>query len=190
MFGLALVAPQIILIAIGDKWLNSIPLLQILCLSGAFIPLYSVYQNMLLSLGKSNIYMWLNIGQIALVIGTALACYSLGIKAMVIAFAVTTILWLLAWQFFASRLIGYSFSMMLRDLLPFMFITLAVLAVTYAVTLPFTNRCVLLLARVAIAMALYALTMKVLRAKIFEECIEFIKNNFKKKNHNNNTTSQ
>ena len=48
MFGLAMVAPQVILIAIGDKWVNSIPLLQILCISGAFIPLYTVYQNLFL----------------------------------------------------------------------------------------------------------------------------------------------
>jgi O-antigen/teichoic acid export membrane protein len=49
MFGLAIVAPQVILLAIGDKWIDSIPLLQILCISGAFIPLYTVYQNLFLS---------------------------------------------------------------------------------------------------------------------------------------------
>ena len=46
MFGLALVAPQLILITIGDKWVDCIPLLQILCVSGAFIPFYTVYQNL------------------------------------------------------------------------------------------------------------------------------------------------
>ena len=175
MFGLAMVAPQVILLAIGDKWTNSIPLLQILCISGAFIPLYTVYQNLFLSQGKSDTYMWLTISQIAVMLIAVLACHKLGITAMVIAFACINILWLLAWQVFASRLIGYSFTSMLRDLLPFMCIALTVMGVTYLVTLPISNMVLLLVSRIVIATALYFLTMKLLKAKIFEECIDFIK---------------
>ena len=175
MLGLSMVAPQVILLAIGNKWINSIPLLQILCISGAFLPLYTVYQNLFLSLGKSDIYMWLNIIQIVIMLIAVLACSSLGVTAMVIAFACITIVWLLAWQLFASKLIGYSFTSMLRDILPFMLIALAVMGVTYLVTMPIANMTLLLLSRVVIAFALYVLTMKLLKAKIFEECIEFIR---------------
>jgi O-antigen/teichoic acid export membrane protein len=175
LFGLALVAPQVILLAIGDKWIDSIPLLQILCISGAFIPLYTVYQNLFLSQGKSGTYMWLTIGQIAIMLTAVLACHSLGIKAMVIAFACINILWLLAWQVFANRLIGYRFFSMFRDLLPFMLIALAVMVVTYFVTLHISNMLMLLVARVLIAAALYFITMKLLRARILEDCIEFIR---------------
>ena len=175
MFGLALVAPQVILIAIGDKWVNSIPLLQVLCISGAFIPLYTVYQNLFLSQGKSGTYMWLTIAQIAIMLVAVLACHKLGIMAMVIAFACINILWLLAWQLFASRLIGYRFMTMLRDLLPFMLIALVVMVVTYLVTRFIGNMYFLLMARVVLAAALYVITMKLLHARILEECIEFIR---------------
>ncbi|MBQ6079209.1 MAG: lipopolysaccharide biosynthesis protein [Muribaculaceae bacterium] len=175
MFGLALVAHEFIILAITDRWANSIPLLQILCISGAFVPLYAVYQNLFLSLGKSDIYMWLTLAQIALVITAVLACHSLGITAMVIVFAVINILWLLVWQLFAQRLIGYSYWTMLRDLLPFMLIAAAVMAVTYLVTMPIKNYYLLLVMRVLIAVALYAGVMKLLKAKIFEECVEFIR---------------
>ncbi len=175
MFGLALVAPQVILIAIGDKWVNSIPLLQVLCISGAFIPLYTVYQNLFLSQGKSGTYMWLTIAQIAIMLVAVLACHKLGIMTMVIAFACINILWLLAWQVFASRLIGYRFMTMLRDLLPFMLIALVVMAVTYLVTRFIGNLFFLLMARVVLAAALYVITMKLLHARILEECIEFIR---------------
>ena len=175
LFGLSLVAPQVILLAIGDKWIGSIPLLQILCISGAFIPLYTVYQNLFLSQGKSGTYMWLTIGQIAIMLTAVLACHSLGIKAMVIALACINILWLLAWQVFANRLIGYRFFSMFRDLLPFMLIALAVMVVTYFVTLHISNMLMLLVARVLIAAALYFITMKLLRARILEDCIEFIR---------------
>ncbi len=181
MFGLAIVAPQVILLAIGDKWVNSIPLLQVLCISGAFIPLYTVYQNLFLSQGKSDTYMWLTITQIAVMLIAVLACHRLGIMAMVIAFACINILWLLAWQVFASRLIGYRFITMLRDLMPFMLIALVVMGVTYLVTRFIGNMYFLLLARIILAAALYIMTMKLLHARILEECIEFIRS--KKSNH-------
>jgi len=180
MFGLALVAPQLIIATIGEKWDESIPLLQVLCISGAFIPLYTVYQNLFLSQGKSDTYMWLTITQIAIMLIAVLACHWLGIMAMVIAFAGINVLWILAWQLFAYRLIGYRLTSMLRDLLPFMFIALAVMGVTYFVTLPVSNIYLLLLLRIILAIALYALTMKLLRARIFEECIEFIKSRIKR----------
>ena len=182
MFGLAIVAPQVILLAIGEKWIDSIPLLQILCISGAFIPLYTVYQNLFLSQGKSDTYMWLTISQIAVMLIAVLACHKLGITAMVIAFACINILWLLAWQLFAYRLIGYRFVSMLRDLLPFMVIALAAMAVTYLVTLSISNMYFLLVARILLAAALYVITMKLLRARILEECIEFIRSK-KSKHH-------
>lgn len=182
MFGLALVAPQLIISTIGEKWLESIPLLQILCVSGAFIPLYTVYQNLFLSQGKSDVYMWLTIGQIAIMLTAVIACHSFGIKTMVIAFACVNVLWLLAWQLFASRLIGYRFTSMLRDLLPFMVIALSVMGVTWLVTLPLSNIYLLLVIRIVIAALLYALTMKLLKAKIYQECIDFITSRNKKNN--------
>ena len=181
MFGLALVAPQLIIAAIGQQWQDCVPLLQILCLSGAFIPLYAVYQNLFLSLGKSDIYMWLNVAQIVLVISAVLACHSLGITAMVIAFACINIFWLLAWQFFASKLIGYSYLQMLRDLMPFMFISLAVMAVTWLITKSIGNIYLLMAARVIVAVLLYVLAMKLSGAKIYAESIGYFSDLFKRK---------
>ena len=182
MFGLAIVAPQVILLAIGEKWIDSIPLLQILCISGAFLPLYTVYQNLFLSQGKSDTYMWLTISQIAVMLIAVLACHKMGITAMVIAFACINIMWLLVWQLFAFRLIGYRFVSMLRDLLPFMFIALLAMAVTYLVTRSINNMCFLLVTRILLAAAFYLITMKLLRARILEECIEFIRSK-KSKHH-------
>ena len=182
MFGLALIAPQFILLAIKEKWMECIPLLQILCIGGAFVPFYTLYQNLFLSYGKSNTYMWLCVGQIVIMLVAVLACHSLGFTAMVIAFASINVLWMLVWQLFASRLIGYRFIDMLRDLLPFLFIALVVMGCTWLVTQHIHNMVFLLVSRVLIAAALYAMVMKLLKAKIFEECVDFIRSRYKKDN--------
>lgn len=180
MFGLALVAPELIVGTIGEKWRDCIPMLRILCLSGAFLPLYTVYQHLFLSLGKSNYYLWLNTAQIIIIITAVWACHPFGITAMVIVFAAINILWLLAWQTLARRLIGYRFFSMLRDLLPFMLITVVVMAITYVVTFPITNIYVLLGVRVLVAFMLYVFVMKYSRAKIYDECVQFFREKIKK----------
>jgi len=180
MFGLALIAPQFILIAIKDKWIDCVPLLQILCISGAFMPFYTAYQNLFLSRGRSDVYMWLSAGQIALIVTAVLACRHLGITAMVIAFAVITILWLTTWQLMARRLTGIRFSQVAHDILPFMVIAAVVMAITYLVTMWLDNIYLLLIARVAIAGTLYFLIMKSLHVTILEECLQFAKSHSKK----------
>jgi len=180
MLGLSLVAPQVILLTIGDKWVDSIPLLQILCISGAFLPFYTVYQNQLLSLGKSDYYMWLTSAQIVIMLVAVLACHSMGVMAMTIAFAAINILWLLVWQVVTSRMIGYRMVTMLKDVLPFLCISIAVMGVTYVVTLSLDNLYLSLVARVVMAAIIYALVMKLSRAVIFEECINYLLDRFKR----------
>lgn len=58
MFGLALIAHELIVISVTDKWLDSVPILQLLCIWGAFLPILSLYSNLIISKGKSDIYMW------------------------------------------------------------------------------------------------------------------------------------
>ena len=181
MFGLALVAPQLILMTIGNKWVDCIPLLQILCISGAFIPFYTVYQNLFLSMGKSDTFMWLSICQIAIMLLTVFACRSLGITAMVIAFACINILWLLVWQYFLSRLIGYRFSNMFRDLMPFLLISLFVMATTYVVTMSINNIYLLMFAQIVVAVLLYVLVMKLSGAKIYAECVGYFSDLLRRK---------
>ena len=77
-------------------------------------------------------------------------------------------------------MIGYRFRDMLRDLLPFVCIALAVMVLTGLVTMSISNKVMLLASRVLLAAALYAMTMKLTRATIFKECIEFISTHLKK----------
>lgn len=52
MLGLALVAHEFILVTVGPKWEPCVPLLQILCIGGAFLPIQSLYHNFIISRGR------------------------------------------------------------------------------------------------------------------------------------------
>lgn len=174
MFGLALVSQEFIVVTIGKQWLECVPLLQVLCISGAFMPLHSMYQNLAISQGRSDLFMWLNVLQILLQILIILSFYSFGMTIMVIAYSIFLILWLLPWHFLVGRLIGYTLLQAMSDLLPFLVVSVVTMLLTYfstiSIELPILNLCL----RIFIAAILYYAIMKLLRVQILSECEKFV----------------
>ena len=175
LFGLALVADEFIVLALSEKWKESVILLQVLCISGAFEPVYIMYHNLAISRGRSDIYLWCTALHIILLIGIIIALHRDGILTMVIAYSAFHIAWLGVWQVMAHRLIGLRLLDVLRDIAPFLIITLTVMAITYFVTLPIENMVLLLIARILIAGGLYIAVMKLLKVKIMEEVIQYFR---------------
>lgn len=175
MFGLALVAEELIFCTIGEQWADSVPLLRILCLSGAFVPFYTMYQNLAISSGRSDLYLWCNVAQIVLQVVVILIFKPLGLTVMVVAYSVFLILWLLAWHIVAKRLIGLSLRHTFADIVPFMLIAAAVMVVTHYLTLWLSGYVVVLIVRVVIAALLYVGAMRLFHAEIMSECIAYFK---------------
>ena len=174
MFGLSMVSGEFILGTIGAQWADSVPLLRILCIGGAFMPFYSLYKNLIISHGRSDINMWLNIAQIILQMVLILLTYRHGIVTVVWAYTLFNIIWLLVWQFYATKMIGIRLLDALKDVLPFALISMGVMAVTWLLTTPIGNIYLLLGARIVVAALLYTATMKLLRVQMMNECMDFI----------------
>lgn len=179
ILGLALVAREFIVVALGEKWAASGLLLQILCIGGAFSTFYGTYHNLIISNGRSDIYMWGNIGQIVVQLFIVLALFQYGITTIVLGYSVLSILWLIAWQIVVNRLLGIRHWDILKDIIPFLSISVAVMFVTYFMTTGIENKIMLLISRIVIAAILYIGTMKLLKVKIFEECQNFFLNKIK-----------
>lgn len=175
LFGLSLVSREFILLTIGDKWAECIPMLQVLCVGGAFFAFNTMYQQLVISSGRSDVYMWCNISQIVLQIGLVLLSSAYGIFTMVVAYTVFSVLWLGVWQWQARRLIGVRFRDVAADIAPFLFAAAAVMCVTYFAT-SFTSECLILLPlRIVLAAVSYFVVMKVAKVEILDECLRFAK---------------
>ena len=175
MFGLALVAAELIFCTIGPQWEDSVPLLRILCVSGAFVPFYTMYQNLAISSGRSDIYLWCNVAQIALQMVVIFVFKPLGLQMMVVAYSAFIIAWLLAWQVVAKRLVGLSLRHTMADVAPFMLISAGVMAATYFCTSWVSLHKVLLPLRIVVAAAFYIAAMKIFHAEIMNECLGYLK---------------
>ena len=175
LLGLALVGRELILATVGEKWLDSVQLLQILCIGGAFMPIYNVYQNLMLSRGRSDIYMWCNSALLLLQIAVVVACVGRGIVAMVAAYTLLNILFVAVWQWFAKRICGIDWHQSARDVTPFLAVAVMAMWATWFATRGITNVYVLLIVKTALAGTLYLASMKILNAKILDECLQFLR---------------
>ena len=179
MLGLSLVSRELIVIVITEKWLESARMLQILAVWGAFMPVQSMLTNLLVSRGRSRVFMWCTIVQGLLTLSILLAVHSYGICLMLVVYCVFNALWLFVWHHFVQKEIPVTLPMFLRDILPSALVAAVVMFITGSVTEAFIdNNYLLLIARVAIAAMLYVATAYIMRSEELHEIICFL---FKRK---------
>ena len=92
MLGLAFIA-DFIVVLLGEQWTDSVPLLRMLCISGAFLPIHTLYQNLFISHGRSDTYMWCSVALVITQIVVVMVFATWGIEIMIAAYVVTLILW-------------------------------------------------------------------------------------------------
>ena len=199
LFGLSLVSHEFIVTLLGEKWAESAAYLRLLAIASAFLPLSTLLANVVITKGRSNIFMYVNLSLACLQTLTMLAIYHFHLSlplpslsqlstlnsqlmTMVLAFVVLTILWFFVWGFFARRLAGYRFRMLLADVLPFLLTSAAVMFATGFITSVLLSlqggiggRLLLLLARILLAALLYYALMRLFRVQILNECLQFLK---------------
>ncbi len=175
MLGFGMVSREFIILTITEKWLVSAELLQILCVSGAIMPLCSLMSSLIVSKGKSGTYFSVTFALGIAQIITMMVIWRYGIRSMVMAYVALNLLWLFVWQYFNKKLVGYQLWMFLKDILPFALAALGVMAVAYFVTMGIQQLFLLLLSRIVLAVLLYYGVMRLAGAAILEECMGFIK---------------
>lgn len=174
LFGLGLIADFIVLL-LGDHWADSVMLLRILCVSGAFMPIHTLYQNLFISHGRSDTYMWCTAAQIAAQLAVIVVVSTRGgLGLMVTAYTVLMVSWTAVWQLLAHRLTGLRLRDVLKDILPFMLAAIGCTAAAYVGTADISQPALSIALRIVITAVLYILVMKISGAKIFDECIQFL----------------
>lgn len=178
MLGLALIAKDLIVMTITDKWLNSVVIMQLLCLWGAFFPVSTLFSNLIISKGKSNVQMWNNILLGAIQIVTMIVSYPYGIMTMITIYVAINICWLASWQYFLNREIGLKWTELLADICPFILIACIAVAGGYFGSLMLDNIYVRLVGKILITAFIYLLIMKMTNAVVFKESMRFVLSKF------------
>jgi teichuronic acid exporter len=116
MVGMAAIAKSLILTLIGEKWIEAIAYLQLLCFVGIFYPLHAMTRTLLYVSGKSRLFLNLQIVTKLLTIPAIIIGVFFGIKAMIIGMIVAGAIEYLMKAFFSGKIVGYPLAQQIKNL--------------------------------------------------------------------------
>ena len=133
MAGLAAVAQPLVLLLLTEKWLIAVPFLQIFCAVYALWPIHTVNLQAINALGRSDVFLKLEIIKKALGLSVLAFTIPIGIYAIALGMVVTGIIATLINAYPNKLLLDYSVTEQWRDLMPALILSLLMCSVTYSV---------------------------------------------------------
>lgn len=180
LFGLAIVAKELIVISVTAKWLSSVRVMQILCVGAAFMPIGFLSGNLFNSIRRPSVYMWNTIMLGAIQLAAMIVTYRFGLESMLMVYSAINVVWILVWMTQIRRHIGIRISDMIKDICPYLVISAIVMSLTMYI---FRNVGILWLSlglKILTAAGLYCLLMWRLKSEVFFEAIGYLKAHFRK----------
>ncbi|MBR1902375.1 MAG: lipopolysaccharide biosynthesis protein [Bacteroidaceae bacterium] len=175
LVGFIVVAKELVLVLLTEKWLPAVPFIQIFCIAFLLMPIQNINTTGIKSLGYSNIILKLEI--IKKIIEAVILVVSFMINVYAVAWGIVlynTVC--IAINLSPSKkLVDYGVWEQLKDVLPTIMAALLMGAIVYACGfLPFSN-ILLLVVQVVVGIATYSLTCILLKLDSFVYILRYLK---------------
>ena len=167
MMGLAVCAEPLISLLLTDKWLPCVPYLRIFCFSYAFYPLHTANLNAIKAMGRSDMFLTLEI--IKKLIGVAVLAVTVryGVYAMALSLLFTSVVSQIINAWPNRKLLDYSYLQQLKDMLPSMLLSCAMGLCVYPVQLLGMSAWLTLPLQVLLGVAVYVALSAIFRPDSF-----------------------
>lgn len=133
----ALSAEPLVLLLLGERWLPTVPFLQMYCLVYALLPVHTTNLQALNGVGRSDLFLRLEVAK--KVLGVAVLCltaFAIGdVYAVVAGYMLTGVVstFINAWP--SRRVLGYGYAEQVRDVVPALLLSLASAALAWPLSL-------------------------------------------------------
>jgi len=135
MFGMIASAKSLILFLIGAKWIECIPMLQLICLNVMLYPLHMININILIVQGRSDVQLYIQIlKNIIAIVPIAVGVYT-NIYWMIIGSVVVGWLSFFINSYYSGIKLNYSSLAQLKDILPSLIYAISVAIPVYIISL-------------------------------------------------------
>lgn len=155
MMGLAVCAEPFVRFLLTEKWLPCVPYLRIFCFSYAFYPLHTANLNAIKAVGRSDMFLKLEIIKKVIGVLVLLATMNYGVYVMALSLLFTSVLAQIINSWPNKKLLGYSYPAQLRDMLPAIALSCVMGAVVYPIQLLGFDDLPTLLIQVAVGAGVY-----------------------------------
>jgi len=134
LVGLAVIAKPLVLVVLTEKWLDAVPFLQIFCFVYAFWPIHTANLQAINALGRSDIFLKLEV--IKKILGLTILFFSVryGVYAIALGSAVDGIVSLFINTYPNRKLLNYSIKEQVLDILPSALISLLMGVIVYSIS--------------------------------------------------------
>ncbi len=120
MIGMCVMAEPLICFIIGEKWLSSVPYLRLLCVIGVLWPLHVINLNVLNALGRSDLFLRLEILKKILIAFSISITYRWGVEAMLWGqIALSGVAYYLN-SYYTNKFLNYSVAEQIKDFWPYL----------------------------------------------------------------------
>lgn len=181
MVGLAVCAKPLISFILTDKWLPCVPFMQLFCFTYAFWPIHTANLNAIKAVGRSDIFLKLEI--LKKIIGVVAIILSLpfGIYGIAIFYAATGPINAIVNATPNKKIIGYSYKEQLYDMLPSMIMSLVMGVFVYLFELFNLSSGITLLIQIPFGIIIYLIFSKLLKIQSYGYIVDVLKNLKKKR---------
>lgn len=175
MVGLAAVAKPLVLLLLTEKWLPAVPFLQITCFALGLEPLQTANLNAIKAMGRSDIFLKLEIVKKAIAITILFLFMRFGVLAIAVSGLVYSVIAAIFNSYPNRKLLGYSYFEQIRDILPSFLLALVMGAVIYLITLIPMPTVLILTVQILVGVIIYAGVSCVLKLEPFFYILNTIK---------------
>ncbi|WP_286946592.1 lipopolysaccharide biosynthesis protein [Acetobacterium sp. UBA5834] len=170
MVGLAVIAEPLVTILLTDKWLPCVPFLQISCAAFALLPIHTANLQAINALGRSDIFLKLEI--IKNVVSLAILGVSLayGIYAIAAGMFFSSVASSFINAYPNKKLLDYSYVQQLKDVMPSLLLSLAMGGIIYCFLWLNMSPLITLTLQVGVGICIYFGIAKLLKF----ECLTYL----------------
>ena len=180
MIGLAVCAEPLVQLILTEKWLPCVLFLRIFCITYAFYPIHTANLNAIKAMGRSDLFLKLEIIKKTVGIIAILITMWISVQAMAYSFLVTTILNQIINSWPNKKLLNYSYLEQIKDMMPQILLSLGMGAAIYAVSFLHLSASLTLLIQIPLGVLVYWGGSKIFHVESYTYIIEMVKN-FKKR---------
>ena len=155
MVGLAVCAEPIVSLILTDKWLPCVPFLRIFCFTFAFYPIHTANLNAINAMGRSDLFLKLEIIKKVYGLVILLSTMWFGVMAMAYSLLATSIISQIVNSWPNRKLLDYKYTDQLRDMLPQIGLSLFMGVAVYCVQLLHLNDWLTLAIQVPLGAGIY-----------------------------------
>lgn len=181
LIGMAAISKPIIIILLTEKWSACIPVMQIMCISMALLPIHTANLQAINALGRSDIFLKLEIIKKFVGITVVILSIPFGLYGMVWGSVISSVFSMFINAYPNKKLLDYSIFEQLRDIFPAIFLSGVMAGVVLAIELLDLNVYVSILIQMMVGVAVYFGLAKLLNLEQFNYLLSIVKQKRNKK---------